>query len=359
MHGGDIYNNKIEYDFSVNVNPFGPYDNVVNAVKNTASKLDVYPEYRSLSLRKKIADLHGISANHICVTNGASEAISAIIKSQIIDDVIIEIPSFYGYEHSIKQGQKLYAYSRNSILKLNENMIKKNSLLVFANPANPTGDFTDIFKLEPLYKRVKNADAYMMVDESFLPICDYRDRSLINRIKEDPDYYNRLIIVRSFTKSFSIPAIRLGYFISGDAVLVNTIEKSLPEWNVSLPAQVAGEQCLIASDKLQNDVIRIKALRNKLVRELSNLGIKCYNSCTNYILFVERDGLYEKLLKKGILIRDCSDYRGIDEIKKEIICQNMNGEISGGRGMGIYRIAVKTQEENDIFIEALRNVLKD
>lgn len=360
MHGGDIYNNKIEYDFSVNVNPCGPYEEIKSAVLNSAEKLSVYPEYESKTLCSKIAEVHNIDSEFVCVTNGASEAISAIIRNPYINDVIIETPSFYGYERAVHPEQQLHTYTRNSFLKLNENLIPRNSVLVIGNPSNPAGEYTDSFIIESLYKRVKSAGALLLMDESFLPLSDYHDRSFINAIRENPDYYDRLVVIRSFTKSFAIPAIRLGYFVSSNDRLTASIRDGLAEWNISLMAQECGIECLNHLSRLKNDYARIKAERKRLENVFNSFGFLVHESCTNYILFAAEKDLYKKLLDKKILIRDCSSYRGIDEITEKLLCMNIsNDRYNSASNVGMFRIAVKTESENNILINAIRSALSE
>ena len=361
MHGGDIYNNKIEYDFSVNINPYGPYPEVVSAVKNALSDLRVYPEYNSDRLRQNLADYHSVPQEYICITNGASEALISIIGNQYVSDVVIEIPSFFGYERAVNPEQQLHTYTRNSFIKLNENLIPKNSVLVMGNPSNPTGEFTDIFKIESLYKRVKSAGSILLIDESFLPLSDYSNMSLIEKIKEDENYYNNLVIVRSFTKSFSIPALRLGYFITSNVRLVNIVQNSLPEWNISVPAQVAGLECINHFDRLADDYKKIKSQRIRLEKELKQFGFLVHESHTNYLMFTAPKFLYDKLIEKGILIRDCTTYRGIDEIVEKLVCMDisLNEKYSASVGTSVFRIAVKTQEENTILINAISSILEN
>ena len=359
MHGGDIYNNEIEYDFSVNINPFGPYEEVINAARKATSKLTVYPQYESVKLREKIALLHGVNVENVCVTNGASEAINTIIKNRYITDVIIETPSFYGYEKSVHKEQQLYTYTRNSFLKLNENLINRNSVLVIGNPSNPTGEYTDNFIIDSLYKRVKATGSLLLVDESFLALSDYYSNSLIDVIKENPDYYDRLIVVRSFTKTFAIPSVRVGYFISTNERIVNSIMNELPEWNVSCIAQACAMECLNHIDRIKDDVLRIRSLRRKLTNDLKKLGCLVRESHTNYVLFAANSSLYEQLLNRKILIRELSDYRGIDEIKEKLLCNNISSETYYNvSGLSLFRVCVKKEKENAILINAIKEVLE-
>jgi len=358
MHGGNIYTNEIEYDFSVNLNPYGPYKEVMDAMVNCIKDISHYPQYGSESLKKSISDYYGISHSFVCVTNGASEAITALANVFFSTETIIEVPSFSGYKFATSAKGHVTYLSRNSFLKQNENMIKRDSLLMMGNPANPTGEYTDIFKIEPLYERVKNAEAYLMIDESFILLSDYSDHSFVNKIKENPEYYDRLIVVRSFTKSFSIPGVRLGYIISSNKRLQKVLTRRIPEWNVSLISQVAGEECIKNIYRLSEDYKKIKENRMYLEKELNKLGLETFKSSSSYILFTAPSYLYSKLLEKKILIRNCNDYSGIDEIRKGLLCENMYSDNrSDSVNDGIFRVSVKTKEENDYLINTIRQVL--
>ena len=255
--------------------------------------------------------------------------------------------------------QQLYTYTRNSFLKLNENLINRNSVLVIGNPSNPTGEYTDNFIIDSLYKRVKATGSLLLVDESFLALSDHYSNSLIDVIKENPDYYDRLIVVRSFTKTFAIPSVRVGYFISTNERIVNSIMNELPEWNVSCIAQACAMECLNHIDRIKDDVLRIRSLRRKLTNELKKLGCLVLESHTNYILFAADSGLYERLLNKKILIRDLSEYRGIDEIKEKLLCNNISSEAYYNVSrLSLFRACVKKEEENAILINAIKEILE-
>ena len=144
-----------------------------------------------------------------------------------------------------------------------------------------------------------------------------------------------MIILRAFTKTFAIPGIRLGYLICGDQEITTKIRAQLPEWNVSIPAQAAGIAALGQEGYLKASRSFIRSQRDWLSGELQKLGVRVYGSDANYLTFRWKDDtLYERLLKKGFLIRDCSDYEGL--------------------GKGYYRIAVRNRMENEALLQAMK-----
>lgn len=377
MHGGDIYNNRIEHDFSVNLNPFGPYPEVKNAVRDAVENISAYPEYGAVSLKeeliKKLSENVALCSSdesesenqekqfhclNAAITNGASEGIMSIVRAVNASNAIVEVPSFFGYEYALNASEKInvdYVF-RNEILK-DDFSIKNNSLVMIANPTNPTGEFSDISEIDSLYLKIKDAGSYLIIDESFISISDFYMSSFIEKIYEKPDYYDRLFIIRSFTKSFSIPGVRLGYVVSSNISIMDRLNKMLPEWNVSVLALAAGKECLKHTDRLLGDVNKIKIEREYLVGELRGLGLKVLESCTPYVLFTGKNGLYEALLEKGILIRNCDNYRGIN-IYKKWLNPHLDRE-SKCDEVGIYRAAVKTREENEILINEMKGILNE
>ena len=145
--------------------------------------------------------------------------------------------------------------------------------------------------------------------------------------------YDNVIIINAFTKIFSLPGLRLGYGIcSYDLAYI--INKHLPEWNVSYLAQRAGVKALEEYEYLAYAVDYVKCERERLVDALESLKIKVYPSEANFVLIKSKYDLYDILLKQGILIRDCSNYSNLEK--------------------GYYRIAVKTNVDNNYLINALK-----
>jgi threonine-phosphate decarboxylase len=115
------------------------------------------------------------------------------------------------------------------------------------------------------------------------------------------------------------------------------MKQSSQPWNVSIPAQMAGIAALKEKDYVKRSLVLLEDERTYLINELANLEFKIYKSMANYIFFKAKKGLYEKCLEKGILIRDCSNYQGLEE--------------------GYYRIVIKTREENKQLIEVLKEII--
>ena len=182
------------------------------------------------------------------------------------------------------------------------------------------------------------AGTVLLVDECFLALSGGDEDSLIHCIRSEA---LPAVVLRAFTKTFAIPGVRLGYAVCSGFPAAR-IRRELPEWNLSVFAQYAGTSALEAaaggaSGFLAASVEMIAREREYLTAELESLGFRVFPSDANYILFQSRDReLHQKLLDKGILIRDCRDYHGLTA--------------------GFYRTAVRTHRENTALLRCLRNI---
>lgn len=355
MHGGDIYSNKIEYDFSVNLNPFGPYEEITEAVKDAVNRLNTYPEYGSKTLCSKLAEVYETDPENLCITNGASEAFMAVISALLKNNALIEIPSFSGYEYCVKSNQNCNVnyINRDKLVNINTKDIEEESLVFIANPSNPSGLYLDTGTVDRLYSVVKEKRSYLILDECFLPLTEYENQSFIYKANKAKDYYSNLIVVRSFTKSFSIPGLRLGYLFCTNSEAVERIKVKIPEWSVSVPAQAAGIAAINNISRLKEDIKKIGIERKYLVSKLKELGLDVLNSDSCFLLFTGHNELYDKLIERKILIRDCEDYRGIHIVKEKI-----SGYKNNKDELKVYRTAVKKHEENEILISEIKKCIR-
>ena len=167
----------------------------------------------------------------------------------------------------------------------------------------------------------------LLVDESFLWFCtDGKERSALSlwRCAGHEPEPSGLIVLNAFTKIFAMAGLRLGFMIA-DPVIIRQTEELRQPWSVSVPAEEAGIACLAEREYVRKTSGEIQIRRNELQSRLTALGMRCAESFADFVLFrTEIRDLGERLQKKGILIRDCSNYTGLGE--------------------GWYRTAVKTQE---------------
>ncbi|MCR5800348.1 MAG: threonine-phosphate decarboxylase CobD [Lachnospiraceae bacterium] len=327
IHGGFL---KTEYyDHSVNINPLGMPENVKEAVKAAAEDCEAYPEYDSHTLRQTIAEKEGVQSDNIVCGNGVSELIMAVVNAIGPGNAAILKPTFSGYKRALKTvGARISEY--NDIHEMTEKVTDKVDIIFICNPNNPTGEYIPKEDIRKLLKKVP-AGAMVVTDESFL---DFTDRaSTVDMIVS----YVNLIVLKAFTKFHSMAGVRLGYMCA-DKQVCERVRSHLPEWNVSLIAQKAGIAALRDVDRKRKTNETVSAERAFLTEELKKRGLWVSDSETNFVLVrYEKGGLAEAFAERGISVRDCSDFSGLD---KRFI-----------------RVSVGMHEDNERLIGVLDNII--
>ncbi len=335
MHGGDIYRNRVKIDFSVNVNPLGIPDAVKRALADALGRCGEYPDIRAEELKRAAGGALGVPENSLLFGNGSSELLMAAARAIGPKRTVIPVPSFYGYEHAANalEGTVFYCPTdaRTGFLpdeRLAEALTKDTDLLFLANPVNPSGALAGRETLKTFLELCRKNGIFVILDESFIDFCGDGFSMLPETAR-----FDNLILIRSYTKIFSIPGVRLGYLVCGDRSLLARIEGQLPEWNVSVFAQRAGIACAGQSAFVEKTVVYVKKERRFLAEHLERAGFFVFPGEADFILFYSEKPLYEGLLARGILIRDCSDIRGL--------------------GKGYYRVAVRKREDNEMLLRAI------
>ena len=340
IHGGDIYTNDIDIDFSVNINPLGIPEAVKSALHQAVEKSSQYPDINSKELSKSLSAWLNVPESYILFGNGASELFMAITHAVNPDKVLIPVPSFYGYQHAASAvGAELvyyylkeendFAFDEDFLVALTEDV----DMLFLANPNNPTGKVLDRQYLIRILEKCRKNDILLVLDECFIEFCQEK-----NLLLDELDKYPNLIVIRAFTKIFAIPGVRLGYMLCSDKALLQKVKAHIPEWNLSTFAQWAGLCCIGQDEYISKTIECVKTEREFLINgikelETKELQIKAYESDVNFILIKTDIPLYDKLLQKKILIRDCENFEGLSE--------------------GYYRIAVKQRSENEKLLKAI------
>ena len=347
MHGGDIYRNSIRYDFSVNINPKGIPSEVQWVLTEAALHANKYPDILHQRLVMDTADIFNIPESTIVYGNGASEIIMAICHALNPEKALFIAPSFSGYETCVKGASpdcelSYYYLSEDNDFEIHHDIleriqVEKADVMFLTNPNNPNGRLISRDLLEEIIKACEWAETTLVVDECFLPLTSKEKEC---SLAYDITNYKSLVVLRAFTKTFAIPGVRIGYGLCSNDRLADALKSHLPEWNLSMFAQMAGAECLKHKDYLEDSVKLIEDERKYLINGLNKLNLKVYTTDANYILFKAKDyELNKRILQYSILIRDCSDYNGLEK--------------------GFFRIAIKTHQENEILLKALEELLND
>ena len=337
-HGGDVYNYKDIIDFSTNINLMGMPEGVIRGAYEGVDLSQNYPDPYCLELREAISEYENVNVEEIICGNGAADLIFSLSFSRKPKKALVLAPTFYEYEKALRASgcQIEYFYlSEEKGFVIEENFI--NSLvedidMVFlCNPNNPTGELIKKDFIYRIIKRCAEKNIFLVVDECFMYFVENQSEY---SVKEFAKGYRNLFILKAFTKIYAMPGLRLGYGIcSNKEVLEKMYEISQP-WSISIPAQRAGINALKETEYVENSLKVLKEEKEYLINELLKKEFKIYGSNANYIFFkVNSSDFFEECLKKGFLIRDCSNYKGLEK--------------------GYYRIAVKKHYENIKFINSI------
>ena len=346
IHGGDIYSRQIRLDFSVNGNPLGMPDAAAQALREAISHVGEYPDISAGALTEAVSRMlsgecgREIPREYLLFGNGASELFLAIVHALRPEQVVIPVPSFYGYEYAAEAaGSHIkYVYLPEETgfcpgQELLQALTPDTDLLFLANPNNPTGQLRNAEYLHRLLEHCRQRGITVVLDECFIEFCECdrkQPKSLLGKINQ----YENLLLVRAFTKSFAMPGVRLGYVVCSNPELREKLRKQLPEWNLSVFAQRAGIACAEQAEQYLRDTVEyVKTERAYLREGLEALGIRVVSGEADFLLLYTTQPIYEKFLQKGILIRNCENFRGL--------------------GKGYYRIAVKKHEENEVLLQEL------
>ena len=341
-HGGDIYRNKIHTDFSVNTNPLGPQPEVIEAVKEASSHISCYPDIYCEQLTDAISRFEEIPSDMILCGNGAAELFFAVVLALKPKKVLIPSPTFSEYERSAKvagASVNFYTMKEDNEFQIDEEILdsftSEFDLCFLCNPNNPTGQVVKKDLLDRIVKRCEENGTFLVLDECFVDFLDEPEKCTM---KKEIAGYQNLVIIKAFTKLFCMPGLRLGYAISSNRRFLDEMKRCMQPWNVSVLAQAGGMAALQNCEKYVEDTKKlINTERSFLKTELTRLEYRIYGSNANYIFFYAQEkNLYEKALADGFLIRDCSNYRGLNK--------------------GYYRIAIRTREENERMIKWLEKL---
>lgn len=355
-HGGDIYGNKnIEMDFSVNLSPIGPPQEVCRLLtEDWTGILTNYPDPEYRELRQALTQKLELPEEWILCGNGASELLMAAAQVVRPKRAMIAIPSYQGYERALQAvGAEIlyYQLDREKGFALTEDILERadglkklagtkgETMLFLCNPNNPVGMCIEPELLDQIADYCKANHIYLVMDECYLDLLtDAQSRTMKRKLPENP----YLIIVNAFTKAYALPGIRLGYLMTSNEELRSKIRMQQPEWSVSMLAQKAGIAVLGSRGYLEETRQAVQAEREYISWQLQELGMEVFDGDAPFVMFLSGKELYEPLKEKGILIRRCDGIRGARDPSEE------NGHY--------YRIGLRSHAENMRLISKIREV---
>ena len=349
-HGGNIYKKAKEMgireedilDFSANISPLGLPEHIRQAMVKAIDQTINYPDPDCSRLKEAISKEDAVSETKIACGNGGADLLYRLAFGLQPKKVLLPAPAFVEYEEALSAAGaqiEYYRMTEDFIIKedILEQITEDTDFVVICNPNNPTGILTERERILRILDRAEKTKTFVLVDECFLEICKNEKEYTVKPFIEK---YEHLIILKSFTKLYAIPGVRLGYILAGSEEVIERVNRAGQAWYVSHIAQCAGVAALadnIYKEKVIDTVAEELAYMKK---EFYNLPVVLYDGAANYLFFrtPEITDLDKQLEGHGIMIRNCSNYVNL--------------------GRDYWRVAVKAHEENKKLIKALRMILK-
>lgn len=335
-------------DFSANINPLGLSSKARLTITKNINGLVHYPEPDSKSLKESLAHFYNIDDRNILVGNGSIELVYLIPKAAKANKILIITPTFSEYEFAARANGSEIAFfpteeGDNFKIGLHNlgQLLPRVDLVFLCNPNNPTGSYLLLEEMLFLVKLCQEYGTLLVLDEVFMDFVRPFDKdALVNLAIRN----KRLILLRSLTKFFALPGLRIGYAIC-HCEWVKRVSSLQYPWNLNSLAQAAGREVLKDKEyvyKSREYVIKEKEYLFDRLKDIK--GLKVFSPSSNFILCKLEDCaiksaeiLNEKLIKKRMIVRNCSNFRGLNE--------------------KFFRVAVRKRAENLRLITTLREVL--
>ena len=347
-HGGDIYRKPVKIDFSANINCFGMPESVKQAAIQGITEAVNYPDPQCEKLKQAILQMQAeqgllLEEEDLICANGASELIYALVQVLRPGKALLLSPGFHEYESALGgvdceirfyelQRQKGYQLTRE-FLKV---LLPDLDLLILCNPNNPTGRLIEPDLTQMIIQHCKEKHIFLIMDECFLDFTEQEpDYSVKPYIQHNP----QIFLLKAFTKLYAMPGLRLGYGICKNPTLMENIKSKIQPWSVSTPAQLAGIAACGETAYVRDSLKGINQEKQRMYQRLVQLGFEVYPGAANYLFFQGKKGLWEYCMNRGILIRDCSNYRNLEE--------------------GAYRIVIRQEPENHQLLQVLTDFINE
>ena len=350
-HGGNIYaardNGEAWLDFSANVNPLGLSSAVYQSVSLGIKDVVHYPDPKATELKEAIEACYNVPSYELVLGNGASELFYLFLQTVRPRNVLLPVPSFSEYERAA-----LAARAKVNCFQMDPDdnfridwdsfmgALAVADCIILGNPNNPTGSLITRNELVHLLDEMRGGHQWLVVDESFLDFLPYDSRYTVRDLVEE---YPNLFVIQSLTKFYALPGLRLGFGVACP-MLAKKLNAGKDVWNVNLLAQKAGVAALNDKEYQQHSRKFIAEERQRFFERINGRkGIRAYQPSVNFMLLdVRGTGLTsseftQRLREKGILVRDCANYLGLD-------------------GESYVRVAIRQSAENDRLIDALEEL---
>ncbi|WP_391529469.1 threonine-phosphate decarboxylase CobD [Photorhabdus akhurstii] len=350
-HGGNVLEMALKMgvaveemvDFSANINPLGMPESLKVAIINQLQCAECYPDTEYRRLHAALAQIHHCTAENLMAGNGATELIYAVVNYLKPRRAMLLIPGFAEYRKALQRVDcqiDEYVMREADDYQPDQRLLAaldrcRPDCLFLATPNNPTGLMPDAALLQTVFERCRQHNIALIVDEAFIDFLP-GVAGFIPRIAHFP----RLYILRSLTKFFAIPGLRLGYLVSSDVTGIRSMKRWREPWTINAFAALAGEIVLNDKAYIQATHRWLAEQQRWLYQALTALpALRVWPPAANYIFLRclrPEINLQQALLKQRILIRHCANYPGLDA--------------------AYYRVAIKGEHDNRRLVSELHQV---
>ncbi|GAB4306746.1 MAG: histidinol-phosphate transaminase [Methanobacteriaceae archaeon] len=327
-----------------NENPLGPSQNAVQAILDNLNNIHQYPESNIDNLKEELAAYASVESENIIVGgDGADEILDVLGKTFIEpgDEFIVPIPSYMYYEFTLRIHGAVPVFAKwdvednqLDVASVIDCLSPKTKIIFLCTPNNPTGGIIDKKDIETV---LKSTDALVVIDEAYIEFSGTNNVDLLQK-------YENLFILRTFSKVLGLAGMRIGYGISNKE-LISYMHRVKPVFSLTKLSYVASLATLKDKEYIKESA-QISIQSREFLYDLLDKfeSLKVYPSKANYLLVdirntgYDAESLTEELLKRGIIVRNCSSFRGLD-------------------GYWI-RVSVGTLKEDQKLIDALKEIIK-
>ena len=327
-----------------NENPWGPSPKAMEAIEKEIKSINRYPESQLQELVREMANYSGVCDNQVIVGgDGADEVIDVLAKTFIDegDEFIVPLPSYMYYEYLLQQYGAHPVYAKWDLEKneldldsIFECISEKTKMIFLCSPNNPTGTLIDKEALREIAGR--NPDVLVVVDEAYFEYSEVTNKDLINE-------FDNIFIIRTMSKVLGLAGMRIGYGLAC-AEIIEYMHRIKPVFSLTRLSFVAALNTFRDKAYIEESIKKGIESRQYLYDELSKIdSLNVFPSKSNFMLIDIRNTgftaseLALELMKRGIIVRDCTSFKGLDEYW--------------------IRISICTLEEDEKFIDIIKEVL--
>ena len=324
-----------------NENPFGPSAKAIEAIGKECKNINRYPESVLNELQQELANYSGVKQSQVIIGgDGADEIIDVLAKTFIDegDEFIVPLPSYMYYEYLLQQygARPVYAKWNLEENKLDTDSIlnsinDKTKMIFLCTPNNPTGTLIDEKDIRDIASG--NPDVLIVVDEAYFEYAEVTNKDLINE-------FDNIFIIRTMSKVMGLAGMRMGYGLACSEI-IEYMHRIKPVFSLTRLSYVAALNTLRDKNYIETSIEKGIESREYLYNELSKIdSLNVFPSKSNFMLIGIKDTGFKfafELMKKGVIVRDCTSFKGLDEYW--------------------IRISICTLEEDKKFIDIVKEVL--